>query len=323
MATRPERRLRLAPVFGALLLILAACGPLPRPFAPDDKDEAALPSVGESAEVLVLGLEGDAPGAGAGAAGQLAEALRGLGIAAETEAATADRLLAGAVSLGSDDEGHDAVSIAWRITDPGGSVLGSFNQVSQLPAGLWSQGQPAAVGSVMARAAQQAAAMLRRRQQAGPSGSAARPRLVLLPIEGLPGDGTYSLPLALERALMAADYEIGWEVEGDDLLILADLRIEPDEAGMELISVTWWVVRARDGSDLGKVDQARQLPKGSLDGRWGVIAEGIAAGAAEGIISVIQRRWRAAREPRRAPHLARFPLTRHHGTGPLPLPATQ
>ena len=278
----------------AVLLTLAACGPLPRPFKPDDKDQASLPAVGESAEVLVLKLEGDAPGEAAGAARQLAKALQALGIEAETSSAAGDRRLGGEVEVTSDDEGHDAVSIAWRVTDPGGSVLGAFNQVSQLPAGLWEQGQPAAVGSVMARAAQQAAALLRSRQPAAAPSRAARPRLVLLPMDDLPGDGALSLPRALERELSAADYEIGGEIQPDDLLILADLSVEPDGAGSELVAFTWWVVRAGDGVDLGKVDQARQMPQGALEGPWGIMAEGIAAGAAEGIISVIRRRWRAS-----------------------------
>lgn len=286
--------LRSLAASAALLLTLAACGPLPQPFKPDDKDQASLPAVGESAEVLVLDLAGDAPGETADAARQLAEALQALGIDAETNSIAGDRQLGGEVEVTSDDEGHDAVSIAWQVTDPGGSVLGAFNQVSQLPAGLWEQGQPAAVGSVMARAAQQAAALLRSRQPAAAPSRSARPRLVLLPMDDLPGDGAYSLPRALERELSAADYEISWEIQPDDLLILADLTVEPDGAGAELVSFTWWVVRAGDGVDLGKVDQARQMPQGALEGPWGTMAEGIAAGAAEGIISVIRRRWRAS-----------------------------
>ena len=294
MALDAKRARRAGPALLALLLALAACGPLPRPFQPDGKAQSDPPALGESAAVLVLPLEGDAPGETGAAAGQLAEALRALGIAAETEATSGDRLLQGEAEVSADDEGHDAVAIAWQVTDPGGSVIGAFNQVSQLPAGLWGEGQPAAVGSVMARAAQQAAALLRNRRPPTAAGRTARPRLVLLPMESLPGDGAVSLAQALERELSALDYEVGDAVDGDDLLILADLTVEPDSTGTELVSFTWWVVRAEDGADLGKVEQARQLPRGALEGRWGVLAEGIAAGAAEGIIAVIQRRWRAS-----------------------------
>ena len=312
MAPPSHRRLRTGLALGALLIALAACGPLPRPFKPDDKDQASLVEAEAGAAVLVLALAGDAPGDPGTAAKLLAESLRDLGIAAETEAERGERTLSGRARLTSAEQAPDAIAISWQITDPSGGVVGSFSQASQLPAGLWAQGQPAAVGSVMARAAQQAAAMLRVQEPGQALGRSAKPRLVLLPMEGLPGDGALSLPRALERALSAADYEIGWEVQAEDLLILADLTITPDTPGTELVSFTWWVVRAGDGVDLGKIEQARQLPQGSLEGRWGIQAEAIAEGAAEGIATIIQRRWRAGRALPQNDHLARL-----QGRGPL------
>ena len=275
---RPEiahdRRPFAASIVIALLLVLGACGPLPRPFIPDSKHDATLSAVGQSAAVLVLPLEGDAPGDSAAATAELVGSLRSLGIAAATDAAAVDRLLLGRASVSRNAEGQDAVAIDWQVRDPSGTTLGAFQQVSQLPGGLWAQGQPAAVGSVMARAAQQAAALLRDRPDPAATSPAKRPRLVLLPIEDLPGDGAYSLPRALERSLTEADYEIGWDIEAGDLLILAEMtaksrRRRPGTGGLHLVGGRG---RRRHGSGQGRpgppaADGRPERPLGGSGGR--------------------------------------------------------
>lgn len=281
---------------GLLLAIfsMAACGPLPQPFKPGGKDSVTLAPYENAVPVLVLPIVGEAPGDPGAAAARLAEALRALGVPAGSGATAADQVLSGrAEVLGTQARG-DLVRISWRLDTPEGEELGGFDQVSLLPAGLWQSGQPAAIESVMVRAAQQALALFEAQPLAEPESTAAArgPRLVLLPMDGLPGDGSYSLPRALERALKAADYEIGWDIAEDDLLIMGEVVQRPNGAGLEEIAVTWWVVQADTGEDLGQVDQANVLPAGRLDGSWGEVAEGIAGGAAEGIAEVIRSKWR-------------------------------
>ena len=287
---------RLATVLLIVLFGLTACGPLPRPFKPGGKDGSSLAAYSSAVPVLVLPLEGEKPGDPEAAADRLAAALRDLGVPAGVGATSADQVLSGVAEVIGTQSRGDLIRISWRLDTPEGDALGDFDQVTLLPAGLWQEGQPTAVESVMVRAAQQAATLFEaapvETEAAEPLSRVSRPRLVLLPMDELPGDGGYSLPRALERSLSEADYDIGWDIGEDDLLILGEMVVTPDGRGMEEIALTWWVVRAETGEDLGQVDQANVLPAGLLEGKWGEVAEGIAAGATEGITEIIGSKWR-------------------------------
>ncbi len=113
------------------------------------------------------------------------------------------------------------------------------------------------------------------------------PRLVIVPMEELPGDGEQSLSRALEIELRAANYEVTSEIGDGDLLIMAEVEVKPAEPGWEDVAITWWVVKASDGKDLGQINQGNLMPAGSLDAGWGPLAEGIARGAVDGIAQLI------------------------------------
>ena len=152
----------------------------------------------------------------------------------------------------------------------------------------------AAAGAASRPRPQPAAARPSARQSPRPSPRAGaperyRPRVVVLPMDGLPGDGSESLPRALVKALRAADYEVSPQIDQGDLLVLGEVEILPTETSWERISVTWWVVNANDGRDLGQIDQANDLPPGALNKPWGALADGIAQGAVSGIVDLLER----------------------------------
>ncbi len=122
---------------------------------------------------------------------------------------------------------------------------------------------------------------------AAPVADGGGPRLVIVPMEQLPGDGEQSLSRALEIELRAANYEVTSEIDDGDLLIMAEVEVKPAEPGWEDIAITWWVVKASDGKDLGQINQGNLMPAGSLDAGWGPLAEGIARGAVDGIAQLI------------------------------------
>jgi len=283
--------LRPAILLSAILILLAACGPLPRPFQPDGKDEVDMRNFGEQTDILIEPLSEDEPGWPA-APDALARALRDYGYRASSRAGVAERVLSGRAVVQALSPDRDEVLIDWELTTIDGEPIASHSQRSELPGGLWLAGQPAAVSSVMAEAAKGLARVMPKAPPR-PEGLALdegpKARLVLVPMELLPGDGALSLTVALENELRAANYEIGWDIEDGDLLVLGDMALEPAEPGWEEVTFTWWVVRASDGQDLGQIDQQNRLPAGSLEGRWGATAQAIAEGAAEGIIDLLRR----------------------------------
>ncbi|MGF1610984.1 MAG: hypothetical protein ACFCUQ_16390 [Kiloniellales bacterium] len=279
----------------SLLAVLTACGPLPQPFQPEDKEALDLAAYSNLAAVLVLPLEAETPRAAPGnprqASEAMAAALSGLGLPAATRAPLAEHLLAGRVSLGLLANGHDAIDIVWELRDTGGTRLAEHRQRSELPAGLWQAGQAAAVASVMAEAAPALAALKRQADEAEAAAIAppAERHLVILAPEDAPGDGRESLRRALVATLRGADVPVSDEIGDTDLLVLCTVELSPAGPDWQELRLTWQLVRASDGADLGRIEQESRIPAGSLDGPWGRIALDIARGAAEGLIDLLNR----------------------------------
>ena len=355
----------------SLALALGACGPLPRPFQPDQKPLPPAAGPDDPARVLVLPLTGDAPGRPTLAAAALAQALRNQGVSATLENGAAEQVLSGESSVLPAGNGEETIRLTWWLSDLSGRMLDRRDQVASLRGGLWERGQSDAVAGVMTDAARRLAPLLKDRpanalsfrraafpqafqhdranevpaapgtaeslaepkaekqdpndrpsqmpeaseaqdrepsepappaQAYRPSGKAETapneaasvgPRLVLVPMEGLPGDGARSLPRALARELVAAKVPIGTALEDGDLLLLGEVEVVPAEPGWEQVTISWWVVNPSDGKDLGQIDQANLLPSGSLDGPWGGLAQGIAQGAADGIVRLLKEHSRS------------------------------
>lgn len=277
--------------FGLSVFLTTGCGPLPRPFQPDQKAVLAVPGAGEAANVLLLPIEGAGPGGDGAALRALVRALANHDVAAATETTLPSHVIRARARILALPGDREEVEITWQVTQAEGQDLdqdlGSVLQRSVLPAGLWSAGRPAALGSVMDRVAARLAALIPEPQAV----SAAPPRaLVVLPLEDAPGDGAASLRLALQAALRAAGFPVAEQAAGDnDLLVLGDVSVAPAGAEWQDIAITWFVVAAADGGDLGRIDQRNRIPAGRLDGPWGETARAIAGAAAHGIIDLLDR----------------------------------
>lgn len=273
-----------------LVLLVAACGPLPRPFQPESKDELDLSTFERPAEILVLPLERDAPGNPTWAAESLARALRDLGVSASSRSQVASHTLSGQVSLQPAAGRRDEILIAWELRRTGGERLGGYAQLVELPAGLWRDGQAGAVASVMAEAAPAIADMKQQAVAEAETLQAQTQRhVVIVPLDNAPGDGSASLARALEFELRAAAVPLARDIGDNDIIVMGDMALGPAERGWQDFRITWFVIQASDGADLGQIDQRNQVPAGSLDGPWGTTAFDIARGAAEGIVALLGR----------------------------------
>jgi hypothetical protein len=272
---------------GALCLCLAAaCGQLPRPFQPEDKSVNDLIHLPDGVGILVEPLSRDAPAHPEAAAEILAAALRARNLPASTRGGNgAGRVLSGQATILELTERRDELLIYWELADADGTRIGNHAQRSELTPGAWQAGDPETVSQVLGQSAEAIAALVRGvpDEVSEPAGG----RLVILPMQGLPGDGAQSLAQALAAELAAASLSPAEEAAENDLLISCTVTVGPRRGYWQEIQVTWDVKRAGDGAQLGQIEQRNRVPAGSLDGPWGPAAQGIAQGAAAGIRDLV------------------------------------
>ncbi len=269
--------------------LAAACGQLPRPFQPEDKSVNDLVYLPDGVGILVKPLDRDAPADPEAAAEILAAALRARNLPASTRGRSgAGRVLSGQATVLELPGRWDELLIYWELADAKGTRISSHAQRSELTPGAWQAGDPETVGQVLGQSAEAIAAMVQGvPHEASGSPQQAGGRLVILPMQGLPGDGAQSLARALAAALTAATISQADQAAENDLLIACTVAVGPRRGYWQEIRVTWDVKRAGDGAQLGQIEQRNRVPAGSLDGPWGPAAQGIAEGAAEGIRDLV------------------------------------
>lgn len=236
-----------------LLLALAglsACAPVPRPFK-DDLAKQAVPSVGpRGAAVVVAPPEGGPPGLGGPIADALVERLRAMGVPASgTDALTAGLLLNGRYI------GPDA--IRWSVLDAQGGERIAFV----------TAGGAAAVDM----AADRVALFLGRDPDAAQARAPAPTRLIFLGMRGAPGRGDAELSQAFRALAEEAGLPLTDTPDDATLALSGEAAMRPLEPGSEELRLDW-IVTDRRGREVGRLTQARAVPAGALDGRWGGLA---------------------------------------------------
>lgn len=121
---------------------------------------------------------------------------------------------------------------------------------------------------------------------AKPSG----PTMALVsPVSGAPGDGRVSLTAALKKKLYASGVKLaGGAASGNIYTIKGSVKLSDSTAGKQNIRIDWQVIDP-SGKRLGTVSQENSIPKGSLNGPWGAIADAAAGAAADGIIKLLPK----------------------------------
>lgn len=292
-----DRIKRFSRGFGIALVVatLVGCGPLPRPFQPESKDLGDLSLLDQSSRILILPLQTtDGTQTPSQAEAYLVSALSTENVAATIEETPfANRILVGRSMVVALDSGIDEILLQWELTDGQGQRITTFGHRSELPRGYWQEGRAEAVKQVMGEAASAIAAVVR----PPPIKEAKIPgfpgaRLVLVPLQPLPGDGEKSLLRALERELIRQNFPVASEASEDDILIAGKVALDPPISGSQRIAVTWRISRASNDARIGFLTQENRLPAGSLDGPWGKTATAIARSAVGGISDILEQAGR-------------------------------
>lgn len=245
-------RFRDAAAIVAVVVAVAGCGNLPRPFSPESKtvSPAENPYPADGAGVVVDGAR--CPRSSAA----VIEALRQRDV--PVAVGPGNR---GSMRLVCDGQN-------WLLSDAGDRRLGEIPD--DTPDGV-AQGLLALIGRVEL-----------------PPADTFRPALVVGPIIGAPGDGASALSRAMALALIGRGAALAQEPDDTALLVMGSVVISDAEPGSQFVEVIWEVL-SPDGSRLGVVSQENTIDAGALDGPWGPIAPFIASAGADGVIELIDR----------------------------------
>jgi hypothetical protein len=273
-------------------LLLAACQPLPHPFANDvPKPGSPMLALRDTATVAVAPLKGGPQATAEKLAPAMAEALQKRDIAASDRAMSiASYQLDGRVQAMPSSGDKSAVVVLWELRDPAGKSLGERAERVEAAADDWQRGKDDAVARLADASAEQIAAML---QDKAPVEVAAQgeteTRLLIRGVEGAPGDGGTALASAMTTLLKKQDLAITSDPQAKaDLLLDAAVSVDKPDAGKQHVKIVW-SVRSRNGAEIGNVAQENDVPAGLLDGSWGDVAYTVALAAQDGIMQLIAR----------------------------------
>jgi hypothetical protein len=205
------------------------------------------------------------------------------------------------------------VSYIWDVNDAQGSRVAriSGDEVVATRSGSdpWSGVDSAAIRSIAGKTTSQLAASLSR---GGGSSSApvavadrtppptaatpvtasvASPKasgVVVAPVAGAPGDGQRSLTTALKKRLYAGGIKLANGTASNVYMVKGSVKLVDASGGKQSIRIDWLVLDP-SGKKLGTVSQQNTVPKGSLNGPWGAIADAAAGAAAAGIIKLLPK----------------------------------
>lgn len=261
----------------ALLLLAAACGPLPQPFE-HDAEGRSYPLAELAIDVRVAPVGGLPASAGEALARAVAENLGAYGVTATSRPGTASRF----VLLGVYGPGD--ATIVWTLYDADGEATGIHAQAVEVP--------PVDVGAI------QAAGWMPAKALAALVGVDAELPAVTVPggrqgifltgVAGAPGDGDTALAKALRQALEASSFGSADSAEAAAHFVQGTVTADPPREGSQRIAIRWQVTTA-DGHEVGEANQENMVPAGRLDRRWGGIAVLAAQAAAEGIAEILQQ----------------------------------
>lgn len=278
----------------ALILLsplLAACtGDPPSAFQPETPFSNPLLDPGLRGGINVPPVEGLATDAteydpGKDLANTVAEALRDAEIAAlEAPPINGRFALLGRFDPRSDPRGR--VAVAWTLVDDKGEEVRHF--ITDRPGDLNGQWMKSMAGEAVAAVNRYAV-----ESEGLPASPDEMPRLTIVAIDGAPGGGGRALASALEFHLKKAGLSMSDTVQNHGALILGKVSLTPSKVpgaagSRDTLALSWTVMRP-NGSEIGTIEQANDIPKGMLDKPWGDIAFVIAEGAAEGIVDLLRK----------------------------------
>jgi hypothetical protein len=108
------------------------------------------------------------------------------------------------------------------------------------------------------------------------------------PVSGAPGDGMKSLTAAIKKRLYAKGVKLTSVQSENTYTVKGIVSLKDASGGKQSIRIDWQVIDP-SGKKVGTVSQQNTIPKGSLNGPWGAIADAAAGAAADGIVKLLPK----------------------------------
>jgi hypothetical protein len=270
--------------------LLAACQPLPHPFA-NDRPSAALLKIRDTAGVSIASIVGGPPAIADRLGAAVAKALLKHDIPASATTTSLDSYqLYGRVAASRPHDGEATVTALWRLYDAKGHTVGERKARIDATTRDLASGSLPLVERLAGLSADRLAPLLedaapREAADAQPTGQI---RVAVGKITGAPGDGATSLAAAVATVLKRLDLTVVDGRAKADLYVAGEVAVSPVNPHEEHIKIVWRVRRA-DGAQIGTVGEENDVPKGLLEGPWGDIAYNVAIAAGNGLAQLVAR----------------------------------
>jgi hypothetical protein len=213
----------------------------------------------------------------------------------------------------SKERNSNKLAYIWDVTDKSGKrvhrILGEESTPAKAGRDAWSTFDSAALQKIAAKtatdlaewlptqapAASQKPAVAAQTASAKPESSKPVRTASVKPAEamayvpsvsGAPGDGKKSLTLAIKKQLFAKGIKLASASGSNVYTVRGKVTMGRPSGGQQDIKIDWQVYDPR-GRRLGTVTQANKVAQGSLEGKWGSVADDAARDAAKGIAKLI------------------------------------
>jgi hypothetical protein len=275
-------------VLAAAALAVAACAPVPRAFAPGEAEGVgnAIVHGTFTQGIQVNPVEGTAPIMSKILARTTVDSFEPYGLPAGVAPFDASEyILHGRAHHDKNPNAIPYVTIHWQLSNKDGLLLADLEQPVDATSGEWEFGTPEVIIRVAEDVAHRVAAVLAGIAPAQPE-PAPDKGIFVMPVEGAPGDGDFSLTRAIAEALKARGTRLTRYREQAKYVLNGKMEVSPSVQGRQGVRITWRLTRP-DGKEVGKAEQDNTVPSGTFDEQWMPTARLIAAAAVDGIHEVI------------------------------------
>ena len=309
------RRIASVALAAFALACLSGCGGGPGGPSSGGLFSGATSLFGGSKKIAVAPIIGTTPQVAQELSDALVVAGKERGLTLLPEGGKANYTLRGYLVATSEGKGSK-ITYIWDVNDAQGSrvarVSGEEVVAGRSGADPWAGVDSAAIRSIAGKTASQLAASMPRGRGGSassvaavsdaapaatastastPSPRAASPKaagVIVAPVSGAPGDGQRSLTTALKKRLYAGGVKLANGPAVNVYMVKGSVSLADASGGKQSIRIDWQVLDP-SGKKLGTVSQQNMIPRGSLNGPWGAIADAAAGAAAAGIIKLLPK----------------------------------